>query len=149
MGVTLLLFAPRHRARADQNLEALVRAAELGHEDVVRVLLTTPRNPARADDGDGAALVAAAEHGHAGIVCMLLTAQQHAARADCQQGDALIRAADQGHASVVQLMLDAMRSAPQQEPEVWRGMVTRALKVAARGHESVRLLLHGALPPPS
>ena len=48
--------------------EALLKAAEGGHEDVVVMLLTWPQHAPTADCRDGQALVRAAKAGHEGMV---------------------------------------------------------------------------------
>ena len=91
--------------RADcQDGYALVRAAEAGHTDVVRLLLERPDDAPRADCRYGEALVWAAEEGHLAVVRLLLEWPVNAPRADCQDGEALARATQGGHTDVVRLL---------------------------------------------
>ena len=53
-----------------------MKAAEAGHEHVVRLLLSWEVAPARAGSRNGMALVRASKMGHTGVVCLL---EQYAA----------------------------------------------------------------------
>jgi hypothetical protein len=86
-----------------QDGEALVRAATIGHEAIVRMLLGWPHHAPRADCQDGEALVQAAAHGHETVVRMLLDSP-HAPRGDCQDGEAIHGAIQGGHDAIARLL---------------------------------------------
>ncbi len=92
-------------ARADfRGGEALVKAAQVGFEPAVRLLLEQRVHAPRADSHEGFALVKAAQGGHEAVVRLLLDWKEHAPRADCCGGWAIYAAAQGGHQAVVCLL---------------------------------------------
>ncbi|HEV7689304.1 MAG TPA: ankyrin repeat domain-containing protein [Hyphomonadaceae bacterium] len=85
---------------------ALIAAARRGHEDVVRVLLSSGANPNLASPGDGNALIHAARRGEVDIVRLLLDKGADPNAAVNGDGNALIAAAHYGEPAVVRLLLD-------------------------------------------
>eukprot|EP00798_Chlamydomonas_sp_ICE-L_P012959 gene12959-biopygen3895 len=95
----------------------VLRAAEGGHTEVVRLLMEAPAHPARADYQMDGALLRAAEGGHTEVVRLLLSAPVHPTHADClggaalmeavrrQRGRALALARQGGHVEVAKLLL--------------------------------------------
>jgi ankyrin repeat protein len=128
------------KARAGwSNDNALLKAAEAGHESIVRLLLELPEDAPRADCCDGKALVAAAEKGHERIVRLLLEWPEHAPRADCLNGMALRQSVRGGHESIMRLLWEWPVHAPVHAPQANDSDVAVAV---IGGHESIlRLLL--------
>ncbi|GAX85862.1 hypothetical protein CEUSTIGMA_g13278.t1 [Chlamydomonas eustigma] len=118
--------------------DALFQAVDLGHEDIVRLILGCPTNPQKANVKDGHALVTAAGKGLTKIVRLLLEWPENAPRADCQDGQALVEAAYYGHLDVVPLLLEWPKNAPRADCRDGDALVYATWK----GHlDVVRLLL--------
>jgi hypothetical protein len=132
--VTLLL---RQVADIERRGEALCKAAKLGHQEMVAMLLRKEYAP-HANCQDGMALILAAHGGHEGVAQMLLEWKEHAPHADCQDGMALIQAAGRGHEGVVQMLLEWKEHAPHANCQDGRAIIA----AARGGHEGVvRILL--------
>ncbi len=125
-------------ARADcRDSEALILAAQKGHEDVVRLLLAWKEHAPRANCRDGMALIRAAEGGHVSMVKLLLEWREHAPRADCQDGEALILAAQEGNEGMVLLLLEWSEHAPRADCQDGEALIS----AAQEGNEDVVCLL--------
>ncbi len=107
------LHQPHGPLRADcqENL-ALRLAARGGHDNVLRLLLSTPITAPRADCMNGEALLEAARSGKASTVRLLLEWPHNAPRADSQGGNAIVLAAAGGHEEIVWLLMNWPQHAP-------------------------------------
>ena len=88
---------------------ALSAAADLGHKDVVQILLTfgADFNLWSGNGEYGTALVAAAKRGHIEIMSLLLEsgADVNLGSVNCEYTSALVAATGEGHEAAVQLLL--------------------------------------------
>ena len=144
--VRLLLEWKESAPKADvQNGEALVRAAENGHMDVVEMLLewgheARQREPEQVSrigiDGGGDSTTSSS--GSAGVTS---SGGGGSLRADCQDGEALVVAAEYGHEGVVRLLLGWDRHAPR--PDCQGGIAMQ--RAEENGHLGVAAALREAL----
>ncbi len=88
-------------------VSCLVLAADKGHADIVRMLLTKAREQTSASDDATKALIQASQVGMTNAVLMLLKCGLNVNAADHNGRTGLMQASQQGHVSTVQALLKA------------------------------------------
>ena len=136
------MFDINHRGNSRYKCTALARAAAKGHEEVVKVLLSTGKVELDAKSNDQTPLQLAAESGHAEVTKLLL----ETGRVDINATGMFLKtplmlAAENGHHCVVSLLLDTKKA----DMGVRNMTNETALSLAAsNGHDEIvtLLLLH-------
>jgi ankyrin repeat protein len=87
---------------------ALVSAASMGSEEIVRLLLRHGADPNITTESNQTPLLLAAHYGHVGIAKLLIASGADVNLSESRYGHtALVSAAQQGHSEIVALLLDA------------------------------------------
>jgi ankyrin repeat protein len=128
-------FMTRGARASVHDSAALAFAASEARVDVVHLLLTFLRDPAKADSRGGAlALMVACKYGHLEVAELLLS---HNLRADCSEGVALVAACYKGQVRVAKMLLARKFDAPSPDCRNCEAFI----KACEGGHADVAALL--------
>ncbi|CAE7942537.1 Ankrd17 [Symbiodinium sp. KB8] len=135
--VRVLLKAWAHTDRPGRMSPCLHAASELGHLDIVRLLLEKKSDKNAQDRVGSTALTRAATAGQLEIVRLLVSARADIDKFDRLNGTALKYAASKGHAQIVRFLLSKKADISTAD---WLGM-TAVRWASCRGHTEARQLL--------